>query len=121
MQGTLRLLVLALSLATVHTSAAMAQSAMVYRHCVLSKSPYGNPSFYSSVFRVPADTITNGIENDFASYVAARHDPDAMSGAICFGPFETFQEADNNRNEIMARDRRNGKAIVSTRWAYRGD
>lgn len=121
MRGALRFAVVALSLATFQMSDATAQSAMVYRHCVLSKSPYGNPSFYSAVFRVRTDTITNGIENDFASYVAARHDPDAISGAICFGPFETYQEADNSRNEIMARDRRNGKNIVSTLWAHRGN
>lgn len=101
------------------SSVSFAQEPMVYRHCVLNKAPYGDPSFHSAVFRVRANVIREGLENDFAGFVAAHFDADASSGALCFGPFDTYQQAANNQNDIMARDRRFNKYIVITRWAYR--
>lgn len=101
------------------SSVSFAKEPMVYRHCVLNKAPYGNPSFHSAVFRVRADVIREGLENDFAAFVAARFDPDASSGTLCFGPFDTYAQAANSQNDIMARDRRFSKLIVVTRWVHR--
>lgn len=92
---------------------------MVDRHYVLNKAPYGNPSFYSAVFRVRTNVIREGLENDFAEFVTAHFDADPSSGALCLGPFDTYQQAANSPNDIMARDRRFNKYIVITRWAYR--
>lgn len=90
--------------------------------CSLPKSPYGDPVFYSSVF--PADRGMGrdvGYENAFSSYVAARYDPNAISGAVCFGPYDDYQEAANTQNDQIAGNRRDGKRVVITKWVYRGE
>lgn len=106
---------------TFASHSAGAQESPRFHYCMLAKHPYGEPVFYSAVFRAADDVMVQGIESAFDSYVAARLDPDAMSGALCFGPFETYQEAADRENDAISNSRRNGKGVVVTRWAYRGD
>ena len=98
-----------------------AQDSPRFHYCMLAKHPYGEPVFYSAVFRAADGTTLESMEVSFDSYVAARLDPDAMSGALCFGPFETYQEAADRENDAIGNSRRNGKGVVVTRWAYRED
>ena len=100
---------------------AAAQETSRFHYCMLAKHPYGEPVFYSAVFRAADDVMVQGIESAFDSYVAARLDPDAMSGALCFGPFDKYQDAADSENDAMAGSRRSGKTVVVTHWSYRGD
>jgi hypothetical protein len=105
-------------LVAITASAAFAQNGTVYRFCKLAKSPYGNPVYYSAVFEVDYDISANGVENDFNAFVSAQYDPDAISGSICFGPYDSYRDADNYQNELIAKDRRDGDDVVLTRWYY---
>lgn len=109
----------ALLLAT--PAAAPAQGSTAWFYCSLAKSPYGDPTFYSAIFRADRGIYGRALENSFNSYVSARHDPDAISGAICFGPYDDYQEAADRENDSIANDRRRDIRTVVTRWEYRGN
>jgi len=100
---------------------APAQGDTAWFYCSLAKSPYGNPTFYSSIFRADRGIYGRALENSFNRYVSARHDPDAISGSICFGPFDDYQDAADQENDSIASDRRGDRGVVLTRWEYRGN
>lgn len=84
-------------------------------------SMHGDAVYFSGIFSVSMHTYGVGIENSFNSYVAARHDPGASSGALCMTGFDSYQEAADDMNDDIAVRRRSGKQVVVTRWSYRGD
>jgi len=95
-----------------------AQTNQAYFYCQLAKKPYGDPSFYSSVFRAERGIYPPAMQNAFDGHISARHDPDAMSGTICFGPFESYREAMEDKEDSMARSQRAGRHVIVTGWGY---
>ena|SRR5690348_13437631 len=102
-------------------ASAPAADQTVYYYCYSSKPPYGAAVYFSEVFPASLSVYHVGISNAFDSFVAARIDPDAQSGASCMGPFDDHQEAENKLNDHIGERRRAGKDVVLTRWSYRGD
>lgn len=108
--------------ALVPLNAAQAQyGEVVYHYCYVGKPPYSQTLYFSEAFGVERGTYEVGIRNDWHSYVAARHDPDASAGGQCMGPYESRREAENALNDHIAESRRDGKSVVTTWWRYRGD
>ncbi|MNS09082.1 hypothetical protein D3C72_405530 [compost metagenome] len=91
-----------------------------WRYC--SSAPAGKPvAYFSRVFASDTSVYHVGVANSFNGHVAARHDPEIVSGAICAGLFDTAQQAEDDLNEQASRWRRNGRDVIFTRWIYRGD
>lgn len=98
---------------------AMAQGVTAHFFCSVAKPPYGEVKYYSAIFAADSTTYAPAMQNPFVAHVAARYDPDTMSGAICFGPYQSYREAADTQNEFVANDRRNGNRVIFTRWTYR--
>lgn len=93
-----------------------------YRYCSASlRSDSGGMTYvYSTVFRVESGTYHVGIQNSFTSRIQAEYT--GWDGTICMGPYDSWQEAEDSRNDDMASSRdRFGFAVHSVQWAYRGD
>lgn len=90
-----------------------------WRYCQLATRPYGDPVYFSEAFPVAEGTDAVGLQNSFNSFVTARYDPHALTGAICFGPYETATQAADALNDQIGDQRRAGKSVVLTRWRSR--
>lgn len=93
-----------------------------YRYCSASlRSDNGSMTYvYSTVFRVESGTYHVGIQNSYTSRIQAEYS--GWDGTICMGPYDSWQEAEDSRNDDMASSRdRLGFAVHSLQWAYYGD
>jgi hypothetical protein len=121
MRAILRLVAAVIAGTTIATAAQAEDGRSDWRYCQLAIQPYGKTVYFSEVFVVEDGTYGRGIENAFNSFVTARHDPDAISGAICLGPYESRSDAENALNDGIGRVRRMGNRVVFTQWRYHGD
>lgn len=91
-----------------------------YRFCKASEPNYGRYHLYSTVFRVPDGTYHVGIQNSFYSFATA-YDGRAFGTPVCFGPYDTWQEAEDQKNAYIAQNRRDGHGVSLAQWAYYGN
>jgi hypothetical protein len=114
---------LALALALTVLAAPFAGQAQedkpVYYYCFIGKPPYGNPLFFSETFSAKMSVDDADIRLSFASYIAARHDPSTMAGALCMR-HDTSREATDALNDHIAKSRRDGVGVVTTLWRFSG-
>jgi hypothetical protein len=89
----------------------------VYYYCFIGKPPYGNPLFFSETFSAKLAVDDADIRLSFASYIAARHEPSAMAGALCMR-HDTMREAADALNDHIAKSRRDGVGVVVTNWRF---
>lgn len=92
-----------------------------YRFCKASEPNYGRYHLYSTVFAVPDGTYHVAIQNSFYSFATAYDGRDFGASVICFGPYDTWQEAEDQKNAYIAQNRRDGHDVSLARWAYYGD
>lgn len=88
-----------------------------YRYCYSVSASDSSVVYFSQSFAVEGGTYAVGLENSFNSFVSARFDPRAISGASCMGPYDSGSEASDERNDHIASVRREGKSAVLTHWA----
>jgi len=94
----------------------------VYYFCHVSQdTDDGYVYYYSATMGVDKDVYSVGIQNSFNSFVTAHYDPHVISGAICLGPYESWQDAEDKRNDDIGDTRRRDWDVVLTRWTYHGD
>ncbi|HEV2081826.1 MAG TPA: hypothetical protein VGR32_05150 [Brevundimonas sp.] len=92
-----------------------------YRFCKASEPDYGRYHLYSTVFAVPDGTYHVGIQNSFYSFANAYDGREFGTSVICFGPYDTWQEAEDQKNAYIAQNRRDGHEVSLAQWAYYGD
>lgn len=113
-------------LALIGAAAALAVSAPVagedvsYGYCRASEPDYGRYHVFTTVFEVPAGTYHVGVQNSFRAFAEA-HDGRAFGSVSCSISYDSRQDAEDDKNEWMARHRRDGHDVRVARWAYRGD
>ena len=92
-----------------------------YRFCKASEPNYGRYHLYSTVFSVEDGTYHVGIQNSFYSFANAYDGREFGASVICFGPYDTWQEAEDQKNAYLTQNRRDGHDVSLARWAYSGD
>lgn len=102
------------------TSVATARQERTYGYCQVSEPHYGRYYVFSSVFTVRAGTYHVGVQNSYLSHVQAFFGR-PVSSTICGVNYDSWQEAEDARNEHMARLRSQGVELVFTNWSYGGD
>ena len=91
-----------------------------YGYCKASEPDYGRYHVFSTVFEVPTGTYHVGVQNSFRSFVEA-YDGRSYGSAMCSVSFDSWQDAEDDKNEWMGRHRRDGHDVRWARWSYRGD
>lgn len=120
MKKTSAFLALAMAAGSLAATPAQAQGTY-FRYCQFNRQVETNTAYFSAVFSTPADTYGVGVVNAFNSFVTGRYDGDAISGANCLGPYDSYQEAANEMNDDMGYFRSRNIRVVLTGWRYRGD
>ena len=100
------------------SSNALAQTS--YAYCSAGERDYGRVYYISTVFKVQRGIYHVGVQNSFNSHLDARAAKN-LAGASCGVSYDSYQEAEDNRNDWIARLRRNGTTVHSVPWSYRGD
>ena len=101
-------------------SAPVAAQDVSYGYCTASEPDYGRYHLYSTVFRVRAGTYHVGVQNSFHSFAEA-YDGRDYGSVTCGVSYSSWQEAEDDKNEWMARHRRSGHGVSLAQWSYRGD
>lgn len=91
-----------------------------YGWCMASEPTYGRYHLFSSVFRVAEGTYHVGVQNSFLSFAQAYDGRAYGVPASCSVTFSTWQEAEDDKNQWMARKRSLGHGVSWTNWSYHG-
>lgn len=91
-----------------------------YGYCKASEPDYGRYHVFTTVFQVPVGTYHVGVQNSFRAFAEA-YDGRAFGSVSCSISYDNWQEAEDDKNQWMARHRRDGQDVRLARWAYRGD
>jgi hypothetical protein len=109
---------LALGVASLAVSTAASASGNYY-YCNAYEPYYGRYAVYSTVFALEEAPYSVGIQNSFYEYVRA-YDGRRYDTPICFR-YDSYQEAEDQKNTSIADDRRDGDSVSVVAWAYHGD
>ena len=99
------------------------QSQYSYGYCSTS---YGESTdlkyVVSSVFKIRKDVYVYhvGVENSFRSYVDAEFG-NLTDYPNCSIRYDSYQEAADERNDLISEYRNEGKDFRTVHWSYRGD
>lgn len=101
-------------------SAPPAAQNVSYGYCMASEPDYGRYHLFSTVFTVRSGTYHVGVQNSFHSFAEA-YDGRDYGSVTCGVSYSSWQEAEDDKNEWMARHRRDGDGVSLAQWSYRGD
>lgn len=105
---------------TLLSGTVQADDQLSYAYCSTSFGESTNLKWVvSSVFRVKAGTYHVGVRNSFSSYIKAEFGE--PNSPICSVTFDSYQEAQDSRNDQIGDLRRRDWTVYTVHWAYRGD
>jgi hypothetical protein len=90
-----------------------------YGYCMASEPDYGRYHLFSTVFRVPDGTYHVGVQNSFHSFAEA-YDGRRFGAVSCGVTFSTWQQAEDDKNQWIARKRNLGHGVSLANWSYHG-
>ena len=108
-------------LSTILGSGTVQAGQQQYGYCSTSYGESTNLKYVvSSVFKIRNDVYHVGVENSFRSYVNAEF------GALSDSPncsirYDSYQDAADERNDLISEYRNEGKDFRTVHWSYRGD